>query len=287
MKRKAIAELEARELSFYDFKVSKVAKKIGNRRCPIKNKLFVYIHKPLLKYAIFKPDWIVKNGRYGMVEAWRSYAFRVPAERFEKILKSDKTLASLCKLIDTKNFILEFQHNLLTITRQRLSHILQAVVDKERLLRIAPRDLESFFRICFILDHMGEVPENAALWIVYLISFIGPENTLEEIFKITYCLDFLYSKVDLKANELKEVVKAIRTLIDRIQQCAKDDGSYSSCKDLSPIDETRYALFVINLLEDMIQDAIFYYSARLEPIRKIYQTIPDVEKTYEFIVGAE
>ncbi|MEO0140707.1 MAG: hypothetical protein ABIM88_04070, partial [candidate division WOR-3 bacterium] len=51
-----------KELSFYDFKVSKVAKKIGNRRCPIKNKLFVYIHKPLLKYAIFKPDWIVKNG---------------------------------------------------------------------------------------------------------------------------------------------------------------------------------------------------------------------------------
>ncbi len=274
-------------LSSYDFKVSKVAKKVDDKRRPIENNLFVYIHKPLLRYAIFKPDWIIKNGQYGMVEAWRSYAFRVPAERFEKILMPDKSLALLCKLIDLKNFILEFQHDLLAITRQELSHLLQGVVDKEQLIKIAPRDLESFFRICFILDSMDEIPENAALWIVYLVSFIGRENTLEEIFKITYCLDFLYSKVELKANELKEVVKAIGTLLARIQQCARDDGSYFSNRNATPLDETRYALFAINLLEDMTQDAIFYYSAELNPIRKIYQTIPDVEKTCEFVVGTE
>lgn len=271
------------DLSFYDFKVSKVARRAGNDRHPIENKLFVYIHKPLLKYAIFKPDWIMKNGQYGMVEAWRSYAFRVPAERFEKILAPDKSLFPLCKIINIKNFILEFQHDLLAITRQELSHLLQGVVDKEQLVKIAPRDLESFFRICFILDSMDEVPENAALWIVYLLSFVGRENTLEEIFKITYCLDFLYSKVELKDNELIQVLKAINLLMARIRGCFKSNGSYTSSPKVSPLEETRYALFAINLLEDMTQDAIFYYSAKLSPIKKIYQSIEDIEKTYGFI----
>ena len=42
---------EKTDLEFYDFKVSKVAKKKGAKREPIKDKFFVYIHKPLLKYA--------------------------------------------------------------------------------------------------------------------------------------------------------------------------------------------------------------------------------------------
>jgi len=277
------------DLNFYDFKISKIAKKVGDKHCPIKNKLFAYIHKPLLKYAIFKPDWIVKNGQYGMVEAWRSYAFRVPAERFEKILVPDKGLAPLCKLIDFKNFILEFQHELLALTRQELSHLLQGVVDKEQLVRITPRDLESFFRVCFILDSMDEVPENAALWIVYLISFIGRENTLEEVFKITYCLDFLYSKVDPKENELKQVLEAIGLLLARVKDCSRNAGSYTSSPKVSPLEETRYALFAINLLEDMTQDAIFYYpdaAKNLSPIKKIYENIGDVRKTYRFISKA-
>jgi hypothetical protein len=55
---------EKADLAFYDFKVSKVAKKKGDKRLPIENKFFIYIHKPLLKYAIFKPEWIVENGEY-------------------------------------------------------------------------------------------------------------------------------------------------------------------------------------------------------------------------------
>jgi hypothetical protein len=42
-------------LEFYDFKVLKVAKKRRGKREPIGNKHFIYIHKPLLKYAIFPP----------------------------------------------------------------------------------------------------------------------------------------------------------------------------------------------------------------------------------------
>lgn len=189
-----------KDLIFYDFKVSKVARKVGDKCHPIETKLFVYIHKPLLRYAIFKPDWIMKNGQYGMVEAWRSHTFKVPAESFKKILVPDKNLAFLCKLIDLKNLILEFQHELLAVTRQELSHLLQGMVD-------------------------------------------------------------------------------------RLRQCAKDDGSYFSSKNVSPLAETRYALFAINLLEDMTQDAIHYYSVNLSPIKKIYENVRDAEKTYESIKG--
>jgi hypothetical protein len=51
-----------------------------------------------------------------------------------------------------------------------------------------------------------------------------------------------------------------------------------------PLDETRYALFTINLLEDLIQDTIFYYSViQLKPIKKIYENIEDIDKTYKLI----
>jgi len=68
---------EKADLPFFDFKVSKVAKKKAEKREAIENKLFIYIHKPSLKYAIIKPKWIMENAEYGMVPAWRSYAFRV------------------------------------------------------------------------------------------------------------------------------------------------------------------------------------------------------------------
>jgi len=152
---------EKADLEYYDFKVSKVAKKKSGRRLPIENKFFIYIHKPLLKYAIFKPEWIVKSGEYGMVPAWRSYAFRVPKTQFEKLLKKIKGFSS-------------------------------------------------------------------------------------------------------------------------------KDGSYKSSLKESPLDETRYALFSINLLEDLMQDMIYYYSIPdIKPIKKIYENVKNFERTYKLIKEAE
>jgi len=46
-------------------------------------------------------------------------------------------------------------------------------------------------------------------------------------------------------------------------------------------------LFSINLLEDITQDAIFYYDAPgLKPIRKIYENVADVAQTFRFISKA-
>jgi len=168
------------DLDFYDFKVSKVGKKEGDKRVPFENKFFVYIHKPLLKYAIFQPEWIVKNGEYGMVPAWRSYAFRVPKAKLEKLLKPDPFLKSLCYVIDAKNFILNFQHELININKDKLSYLLQGAIDENRIVKIIPKDLDSFIKVGFILDNLNRVPQNANLWLVYLLSYINNDIMLED-----------------------------------------------------------------------------------------------------------
>jgi len=44
----------------------------------------------------------------------------------------------------------------------------------------------------------------------------------------------------------------------------------------------------INLLEDLIQDMIYYYSVtELEPVKKIYENVKDVEKIYRLIKGTK
>jgi hypothetical protein len=278
---------EKENLKYYDFKVSKVIKRKKKNQTIINNKFFLFIHKPFLKYAIFTPEWIIKNGEYGMVEAWRSYAFRVPKEKFEKLLKPDNTLKSIWERIDAKIFILNFQHTLIDITKDRLSYLLQSVIDENKIVKIIPQNLDSFFKICFILENINKIPQNANLWLIYLLSYIHNNILLEDIFKIVYCIDFLYSKIELKENELNQLIIKIKELMKKIQNFYQNDGSYRSSLTLSPLDETRYALFSINLLEDLIQDMIFYYSvSELKPIKKIYENIGDVEKTYRFIKEA-
>jgi len=277
---------ERENLSYYDFKVSKVAKKKRNSSGyqPIKDKQFIYIHKPLLKYAILKPEWIVENGEYGIVEAWRSYALRVPRGKFENLLVPDQNLKSLCQKIDIKNFILNFQHSLIDINKDKISYLLQSVIDENKIVSIIPKDLDSFFKVCFILDNSNKIPQNANLWLIYLLSYITKSVLLEDISKITYCIDFLYSKIKLQANEVTQLVSKIQELKKIINDFYQDDGSYRSSLTHSPLDETRYALFSSNLLEDLTQDIIYYYSiTELEPVKKIYEIIPDIDKTYKFI----
>lgn len=277
---------EKADLEFYDFKVSKVAKKKGGKREPIEDKFFLYIHKPSFKYAIFKPEWILKNSEYGMVEAWRSYAFRVPKGNFERLLKSDPALKTLCQRIDVKNFILNFQNALVDTNKDKLSCLLQGVIDENKIVKIIPKDLNSFFKVCFILDNLNKIPQNANLWLIYLLSYINKDILLEDISKIVYCIDFLYSKIELKPNELDQLISKVRELVKKIKGFYQDDGSYKSSLTSSPLDETRYALFSINLLEDLIQDMIYYYSVtELEPIKKIYENVRDIEKTFKLMKG--
>ena len=186
--------------------------------------------------------------------------------------------------INAKLFILDFQHELIDINKENLSHLLQSVIDENKIVKIIPKDLDSFFKVCFILDSINKIPKNANLWLIYLLSYIGENNSLDDTSKITYCIDFLYSKIELKPNELTHLVSKIKEVLKNVKMFYKKDGSYRTSLKISPLDETRYVLFSINLLEDLIQDIIFYYSiSELKPIKKIYENIEDIEKTYKLI----
>lgn len=139
-----------------------------------------------------------------------------------------------------------------------------------------------------IVDNLNKIPQNANLWLIYLLSYINKDVLLEDISKILYCIDFLYSKIELKQNELTLLIGKIKELKEKIDGFYQNDGSYKSSLMSSPLEETRYALFSINLLEDLIQDMIYYYSiTELEPIKKIYENVRDTEKTYKLIMEAK
>ncbi len=278
-------------LDFYDFKLSKVARKRrgSNQREPHQDVLFVYIDKPSKRYALLTPSWIVKHGQKGPVPAWGNrQAYRVPAEIFHKELRLDPDLPSLIQRIDTKTALLDFQHEQISIWRQSLRHELERTIDEQRLLQWHPDHLETFFKTCFVLDHLDKPPANLALWLGYATTYISTIQSLKEAAMLTYILDFLYGRLpteEIKSNEQKALTTALIKLRSFTLKHARDNGAFTSSPHESPLNETRFALFAINLIEDMTQDLIFYTHASLEPVQLIFGWI-DHEKTYQFITTA-
>ena len=209
----------------------------------------------------------------------------MPKEEFKKVLKKDKKLKAVCDLIDRKNSILDFQHKAIGIEKEKFSYLLQQVLDEEKVLKIMPKTLDGFFKVCFTLSHLEKVPINASLWLVYLLSFLNKQLNAYQIFQMVYSLDFLYSKIDLKKNEIDKLIEGIKSLYRKIHQFSKANGSFQSDKTIAPLEDTRYSLFAINVLEDLTQDVLFYYENNIDlrPVSKIYQTIPQVDKTFGFI----
>ncbi len=276
------------QLKAYDFKVSKIAPKDRKlqKRIPRTGIRILYIIKPIYEFAFLDPLWIVKNSQETVAPAWgNAPVFRVAEKKIKNLLKADKNLKTVCDMIDMKLEVLNFQHNLIAIEREKFSHLLQQVVDEKKLLTITPKTLSGFFRVCFILNHIEKTPVNVNIWLVYLLSFLDQKLNSREIFELIYSLDFLYSKTDLQKNEVNRMVDGIKKLDKKIQSFSKQDGSFQSDKVLSPLEDTRYSLFAINILEDLTQDILFYYGkqAGLKPVKKIYQTVPFWHKTFKFI----
>ena len=93
------------------------------------------------------------------------------------------------------------------------------------------------------------------------------------------------AKVDLKKNEINKLVEGIKSLHKKLKQFSKPDGSFQSSKTIAPLEDTRYSLFAINILEDLTQDILFYYGSnlRLTPVSRIYQIVSGIDKTFQFI----
>src|SRR3989338_2205702 len=261
----------------FDFKTSKVGKKVKGQRERIpKNIVFLYLFKEApSKFAFIPASWILQKGVEGVAPALGNReVYKISGKQLLSKVKEDSSLQQIWYSINAKLFILDFQHELIDINKENLSHLLQSVIDENKIVKIIPKDLDSFFKVCFILDSINKIPKNANLWLIYLLSYIGENNSLDDTSKITYCIDFLYSKIELKPNELTHLVSKIKEVLKNVKMFYKKDGSYRTSLKISPLDETRYVLFSINLLEDLIQDIIFYYSiSELKPIKKIYENI--------------
>lgn len=271
----------------FDFKTSKVGKKVKGQtgRIP-KNLIFLYLFKGApTKFAFIPSAWILKNGIEGVAPAWGNReVYKITGKQLLRRVEEDTSLQQIWDHINAKLFILDFQHELIDINKENLSYLLQGVIDENKIVKIMPKDLDSFFKVCFILDNINKVPQNANLWLIYILSYIDGNISLVDMSKITYCIDFLYSKIELKQNELTQLVGKIQDLLRRTKIFYKEDGSYRSSLKESPLNETRYALFSINLLEDLIQDLLFYYPVtNLKPIKKIYENMEDIEKTYRLL----
>ncbi len=278
-------------LSFYDFKLSKVGKKSRKTKKRIsKNVLFAYIHKPLQKYALLEAAWIMEHGRIGPVPAWGNReAYRVPREIFEAQLRDDPELPHLLQRVEVKKALLDFQHAQIRLWQQALQHELERVMDEEELLQWRPKRLSTFFKVCFTLEHLDRTPRNAPLWLVYAGSYLTTLATLEEAAFLAYILDFLYGRIpvgELEAHEGQNLAAAVIALKDFILGKAQPNGAFVSSARMAPLDETRLALFALNLLEDLTQDLIFYYKVALPPIRRIYEWLPDITATYRFVMSA-
>lgn len=278
-----------KELNAYDFKISKIAPKDRTlkKRIPKTNTEILYVIKPTGEFAILEPAWIVKNSEQTIAPAWgNAPVFRVPQNKFKKVLRRDKTLKSVCDLIDKKIAILDFQHEVINMEKEKLSCLLQQVIDEEKILKIMPKTLEGFLKVCFILNHIEKAPINASLWLVYLLSFLEEKLDSYELFQLTYCLDFLYSQTKLETNELNRLIKGLKRISSRVKRFSASDGSFRSDKNIAPLEDTRYSLFVINILEDLSQDILYYYgnNIALRPISRIYQTVPHIDKTFQFII---
>ncbi len=281
---------DMQENYIFDFKISKVGKKVkGQEKRVPKDVLFLYLFKEApQKFAFITADWILKRAFEGVAPAWGNRkVYKIRGAQLLRKTREDPALPEIWNSIKAKLAILNFQHQLIDIHKDRLSHLLQGVIDENRIVETVPNDLDSFFRVCFILDNISRIPKAPNVWLVYLLSFICDEVSLEGMSKIIYSIDFLYSKIEigeLKTNELSSLTDKVKELLQKTKKSYQQDGSYKSSVKVSPIEETRCALFSINLIEDLIQDMLHHYDTKgLNPIGRIYENVQDIQKTYELI----
>jgi hypothetical protein len=287
------------DLRQYDFKVSKVAAKNRRtgRRDAIQGKKFIYIHMIMKKFALVDTEWIMRNGEIGAVPAWGSReAYRVPHERFESLLQEDPDLPALIESINAKLRLLEFQFSQFQMFAADLGREIGNAINNGTFMTISDDNLPSIFRACMLLSVLNTPPTDPEGIMHKVARLVNSSMNLRDVSLATYCLDFLYFSVPppiqsegkiLDPDILDGLSRMIHQLISVIQSYYNTDGYYSSNSESSSIVDTRYAVFSINLLEDVIQDLIHHYGttdfASFTPINKIFSGIPDVAKVSNFV----
>ena len=278
---------EIDNLEYVDFKVAKVGKKKrGQPRKPYRDREFFYVVKSKRKYAFITCPWIMKRGELGPVTAWGSRsAYRVQREVFLKqCINGGTELEKTIQIVDDKNCLLDFQHQFLDMENQKFSRQLHDSVDKDTIVKIVPRTLGGFYHVCYLMEKIQKAPDAAGVWLVHLSSFFSRDMSALDFAHFMYSLDFLYFRCsDLSRNERKTLHSVLESAEECIANRINDDGSFATDSRVNSLEETRQIVFSINLLEDLIQDAVVNYGINMSSINGIFQTIPNVKRTANYI----
>lgn len=269
---------ESEDMQFFDFKVSKIGKKIKGKRVPFEDRIIFYLIKPTNKFAFIEPKWVMQNGQEKPVPAWGNrVAFRIDKNTFLQALTHNQSLEETVRAIDKKNQILQFQKDFLQLESEKMSSDIQRVIDENITFEICPQTMLSFYKVCFILNHLNKVPTNLAMWFSYLMTFYSDDMTSYDMAQFMYSLDYLYSQSsDFNGQELSNLAKILQD-IGRFVRHSYEKGLYKTSNRLTPLEECRNFSFICNLLEDTIQDAIHYYGLDIPPVKSIFSTLPDYE----------
>ncbi len=101
--------------------------------------------------------------------------------------------------------------------------------------------------------------------------------------RFIYCIDFLYSKIILKQNELKELLQILKKIDKYISLIQDEKSIVKTSIHITPLEEIRNLLFIINVFEDLIQDIIYNYEINIEPVNKIFEKLKNIENIYNII----
>ncbi|MGH9427496.1 MAG: hypothetical protein ACRD2L_14490 [Terriglobia bacterium] len=273
---------------FYDFKLSKVSKKVRGKRIPKVGVLFLYVLKDPPRYALIAPDWIAKAGEVAEIPAWRTDGYRVPATAFESKMSQDPALAPVLERTTKKIQLLEFQHRLHEEVTDELSWLLQTAVDERKIVSIMPEDLRGFFQVCFILYKIERRPANRLMWISFLASLLEASVNSRQLFEFMFSLDFLYFAGEPSEKVLALVEPALRNADSLLQKWQNASGIFVSDVKLSPFQEAQYCLWSLNALEDMSQEIVFTSGGKgssLRPVTSIYDRVRNLDKIVEVAMG--
>lgn len=275
------------DLPFFDFKKTNVRRRGRAPHKPHEDRDIFYVARAEAKNGFVSPRWVMENGHVGPVPAWGNReAYRVPRDRFLPMLSDGgDRLQAVLRTMKVKELLLEFQAGFLRNEQERLAGRLRRVVDDGVAFSIIPKTLDGFFEACFLMKHLTRFPDDAGLWLVYLFSLLDADMAPARLARAMYAIDSLYfraidvSSLGLRDNEHRIMVDGLRQIHERIRTFSWTGGSVDPT--VSPLEELRQMVFVVNLFEDWRQDVFYRWGElprppEVRPAGTIFESIPEV-----------
>lgn len=285
------------DLRFFDLKKTNVHRAGRAPHRPHEDRDISYVARAEEKNGFVSPKWVMENGRIGPVPAWGYRpAYRVPRDRFLPMLTDGgDRLGTVLRTIEEKEVLLDFQAGFVRNEQERLAGRLRRVVDDGVAFSVIPKTLDGFFEACFLMKHLTRFPDDAGLWLVQLFSLLEDDIVPTRLARAMYAIDSLYfraidaSEHGLRENEHRIMVEGLRRVGGRIGAYSWSGGSLDPT--VSPLEELRQMVFVVNLFEDWRQDVFHRWGegprpAEVRAAGTIFESIPEVAEVARRIRAA-